>query len=103
MGEERVLIRVRPGASRVAVGGCWAGPRGDALVVAVTERAVDGRATEAALRAMAGALDVRRSEVRLVHGATSRDKLVAVDPAPEDLTDRLAALRDGQRELDNGG
>jgi uncharacterized protein YggU (UPF0235/DUF167 family) len=99
VAEARVAIRVRPGAGRVAVGGRWAGPRGDALLVAVTERAVDGRATEAALRAVAAALGVRRGEVRLVRGATSRDKLVAVDPAPEDLAERLAALCDGQREL----
>lgn len=97
-----MLIRVRPGAGRVGVGGRWAGPRGDALIVAVTERAVDGRATEAALRAVADALGVRRSDVRLVRGAVSRDKLVAVDPAPDDLIERFEALRDGQREHDNG-
>jgi uncharacterized protein YggU (UPF0235/DUF167 family) len=95
MAEVRVAIRVRPGASRTSVGGRYAGPRGDALIVAVTARAVDGRATEAALRAVATALGVRRGEVRLVAGLTSRDKLVAVDPAPADLADRLAALCDG--------
>lgn len=103
MAEGRVAIRVRPGAARVAVGGRWAGPRGDALVVAVTERAVDGRATEAALRAVAAALGVRRGDVRLVRGATSRDKLVAIDPAPAGLADRLTALCDGSRDLGNGG
>jgi uncharacterized protein YggU (UPF0235/DUF167 family) len=91
----RVAIRVRPGASRASVGGRYAGPRGDALVVAVTERAVDGRATEAALRAVAAAVGVRRGAVRLVGGAASRDKLLAIDPAPEDLAARLAALSDG--------
>lgn len=101
MAAVRVAIRVRPGASRAAVGGCYPGPRGAALVVAVTERAVDGRATEAALRAVAGALGVPRRDVRLVGGAASRDKLVAVDPAPDDLADRVAALRDGQRGVTN--
>ena len=42
-------VRVRPGASRTAVGGRYDGPLGPALVVAVTAPAVDGRATEAAL------------------------------------------------------
>jgi uncharacterized protein YggU (UPF0235/DUF167 family) len=95
MAEVRVAIRVRPGSSRASVGGRYAGPRGAALVVAVTERAVDGRATEAALRAVAAALGLRRAAVRLVSGAASRDKVVAVEPAPADLADRLAALRDG--------
>jgi uncharacterized protein YggU (UPF0235/DUF167 family) len=102
VAEARVAIRVRPGASRAAVGGRYAGPRGDALVVAVTQRAVDGRATEAALRAVAAALGVRRGAVRLLTGLASRDKIVAVDPAPADLAERLAALRDGQRGVRNG-
>jgi len=70
----RVSIRVRPGASRTQVGG-----RHDAaLVVRVRERAVDGRATTAALRALADALDVRAADVRLVTGHTSRTKVVEI-------------------------
>ena len=86
----RVAVRVRPGASRTAVGGL----HGDRLVVAVTARAVDGAATEAALRALADALGVRPRHVSLVSGATSRDKLVEVaDDAAEDLAERLERLR----------
>ncbi len=86
----RVAIRVRPGASRTSVGGL----HGDRLVVAVTARAVDGAATEAALRALADALGVRPRHVRLVSGATSRDKLVDVeDDAADDLVERLERLR----------
>jgi uncharacterized protein YggU (UPF0235/DUF167 family) len=70
----RFQIRVAPGASVTAVGGEYAG----ALVVRVTERAVDGKATDAALRALAKALGVRPADVRLVHGATSRLKLVKI-------------------------
>lgn len=88
----RLTLRVRPGASRNAVGGAYDGPRGRALVVAVTARAVDGRATEAALRAVAEELGVRRREVRLVSGATSRDKLIEIDPAPPDLRARVDTL-----------
>lgn len=71
----RVAIRVRPGASRAGVGGV----HGEALVVKVSARAVEGRATEAALRAVADAVGVRRRDVRLVAGATSRDKVVEID------------------------
>ena len=48
-------------------------------MVAVSARAVDGAATQAALDALAKALGVRPRQVRLVSGATSRDKLVEVD------------------------
>lgn len=86
----RVAVRVRPGASRTRVGGRY----GDALVVAVGARAVDGAATEAALAALAEALGVRRRHVALVTGATSRDKVVEVDDSVVDaaVRARLVAL-----------
>jgi hypothetical protein len=87
-----VAVRVRPGASRVRVGGRYAGPLGPAIVVAVTAPAVDGRATEAALRATARALGLRRGELALRSGATSRDKLFIVGDPPADLADRIEAL-----------
>ena len=64
----------------------------DALVVRVKERAVDGRATEAALTALADALGVRAADVRLVTGRTSRTKVVEV---PDDAVGELERLRDG--------
>jgi uncharacterized protein len=84
----RVAIRVRPGSVRTSVGG----RHGDALVVAVTARAVDGKATEAALRAVAEAFDVKRREVSLVTGAASRDKVVDVDGEPGVLAARRDTL-----------
>jgi uncharacterized protein (TIGR00251 family) len=83
-----ITIRVAPASSRTSVGG----RRGDALVVRVTQPAVDGRATAAALAALAEALGVRRSDVRLLRGATSRDKVVAVETGGGDLGVRLAEL-----------
>ncbi len=71
------------------------GSQGDALVVRVAAPAVDGRATEACLVALAEALGVRRSAIRLVSGARSRNKLVEADepgPAPS-LEATLGALR----------
>jgi uncharacterized protein YggU (UPF0235/DUF167 family) len=84
----RIAVRVKPGSARTAVGG----RRGDALVVSVTARAVDGRATEAALRAIAEAFDVRRRDVSLVIGATSRDKVVEITGEDARLTGRRDAL-----------
>ena len=60
--------------------------------MAVTAPAVDGKATEAALRAVAEAFGVRRSDVTLVTGATSRDKVVEIDGDPAELEGRRAAL-----------
>jgi uncharacterized protein len=70
----RITIRVRPGSARPGVGGEQAG----ALVVRVSAPAVDGRATRAALAAVADAFGVRRDAVTLVTGKTSRTKVVEV-------------------------
>ncbi len=87
--QARVAIRVRPGASRTKVGGAY----GDRLVVAVGARAVDGAATEAALAAVAVAFGLRRRQVHLVSGASSRDKVVALELAPAAAERRLTELR----------
>ena len=84
----RVTVRVRPRSARPGVGGQHDG----ALVVRVSAPAVDGRATEAALRAIAAAFGVRRRAVTLIAGAASRTKIVEVAGAdPVDL-DRLLSL-----------
>jgi hypothetical protein len=54
------------------------------LVVHVGVPAVDGRANLATIQAVAAAFGVRRRDVRVVAGATSRNKVVEVtggDPA----------------------
>ncbi|MFI6757793.1 DUF167 domain-containing protein [Micromonospora sp. NPDC050417] len=90
-----VAVRVKPGSARVRVGGCFAGPYGSALVIAVNPPAVDGRATEAARLALARALDVRPGAVTLRAGAASRDKLFLVTGEAAELDGRLRRLRDG--------
>ena len=88
----RITIRVRPGSARPGVGGQHAG----ALVVRVSASAVDGKATEAALAAVAAAFGVRRDAVTLVAGATSRTKIVDVNAAdPRVLADLLAGTGGG--------
>jgi uncharacterized protein len=83
----RITVWVRPGSARPGVGGEHDG----ALVVRVSERAVDGRATAAALAAVAAAFGVRRPAVTLVAGAASRRKLVDVADADPAILDRLLA------------
>ena len=84
-GAVRIVIRVRPGASRTAVGGSHDG----ALIVRVAAPAADGQANDAALRAVAKAFGVRRREVVLVSEATNRSKVIDVTDA---LQETLAAL-----------
>jgi len=76
----RVAIYVRPNSSTPGVGGDFDG----ALVVRVAEPPDAGRATEAALRAVAAALDLPRRSVTLVRGATSRRKLLEIAARPDD-------------------
>jgi uncharacterized protein len=83
----RITIRVKPGSARPSVGGEHDG----ALVVRVSTRAVDGRATEAALTAVADSFGVRRSAVRLVSGASSRTKIVDIDAGDPRLLASLLA------------
>lgn len=89
-----LAIRVKPGAARERVGGRYAAAGGPALVVSVTAPAVDGRATEAAIRAVARALALPVRRVSLRTGATSRDKLLTISDPPADLPDRVATLLD---------
>jgi uncharacterized protein YggU (UPF0235/DUF167 family) len=86
----RLEIHVRPNGSRTAVGGTHDG----ALIVRVVEPATAGRATAAALGAVADALGVPRRSVALVRGATSRRKIVEVTAGPEHgIEERIGRLR----------
>lgn len=95
---ERITIRVHPGAARARVAAQVAAQVGEAggddyvLGVWVHERAVDGKATEAALSAVAEALGLRRGAVRLVTGERSRTKIAEIADPPPDLPARLARL-----------
>jgi uncharacterized protein len=81
----RVTIWVRPGSARPGVGGERAG----ALVVRVSARAVGGKATAAALAALAAAFGVPRHAVILVAGASARTKIVDVGGADPAVLRRL--------------
>jgi len=83
----RITVWVRPGSPRPGVGGEHDG----ALVVRVSARAVEGKATAATLAAVAAAFGVRRQAVTLVAGATSRRKIVDVPGADPAVLDRLLA------------
>ena len=87
-GIVRIAVRVQPRASRTAL----AGRHGDAIKVQLAAPPVDGAANEALIRWLAReVLGVAPGRVRLVHGDTGRDKVLAV----EGLTvDQIAAALD---------
>jgi uncharacterized protein YggU (UPF0235/DUF167 family) len=91
----RAAIRVRPAARQDAVGGRAPTSRTTdppVLEVRVRARPIEGAATSAAEQALARALGLRPRQVRVVRGATSRDKLVEITDPPPDLPDRWSAL-----------
>jgi hypothetical protein len=90
----RLEIHVRPSASSTTVGGEYDG----LLVVRVVEPADEGRATDAALRAVAKALAVPRRSVTLVRGTSSRRKLIEIEVETsehEGVRTTVARLRAG--------
>jgi uncharacterized protein (TIGR00251 family) len=84
----RFAVHVSPGARRERVGG----NRGGSLVVKVRAPAVEGAATEAALRLVAEAFAVRPSAVTCERGARQREKTIAIEGEPDALRARLAEL-----------
>lgn len=82
-------VRAQPGAKRTAI----AGIHGNALKVTVQAPPVDGKANEALEIALAGWLGLKKSQVGLKSGASSRDKtflLAGVNAAT--VITRLEAL-----------
>ena len=93
MGESapNLVLRVTPRSAVPGVGP-W---RHGVLQVRVTRPPTRGQATGAALAALAATLDVPPSAVRLVQGARSRHKRVAVDGLTSaELARRLSHLAD---------
>lgn len=92
----RISVRVRPGASRASVGGAYGAGGRDALIVAVTARAVDGAANRAVVAALADAFGLRRRDVTLVTGGQSKTKVLELAGDEPALRGRLQSLLDGR-------
>jgi uncharacterized protein (TIGR00251 family) len=82
-------VRAQPGARKAGIVGEQAG----ALKVAVTAPPEDGRANKALLELLREALGLKRSQIELVSGQTSRDKRFLIRGCtPEELRARVGAL-----------
>jgi len=92
-GGARLHVRLTPKSSRDAIEGVEALSDGRLVFKARVRAAPEnGKANEALRRALADAMAVPISSVRLAQGASSRIKSVAVDGDPAVLSARLAAL-----------
>jgi uncharacterized protein (TIGR00251 family) len=90
----RLRLRVSPRARRSEV----VGRHGDAWRVRVAAPPADGRANEATLALVAGALSLRPGAVTLVAGGSSRDKVIEVSGLAADEVDRRLATSAGGNE-----
>jgi uncharacterized protein len=77
-----LAIQAQPNAKRTEV----AGPHGDALKIRLAAPALDGRANDCLVEFIAERLGVKRGQVSLVHGESSRRKVVSV-AAPANADD----------------
>jgi uncharacterized protein (TIGR00251 family) len=82
-------VRAQPGAKKTGV----LGEQGGALKVSVTAPPQDGRANQALVEALRDLLELRRSQVELLGGETSRDKRFLIRGISRaDLENRLTQL-----------
>jgi uncharacterized protein (TIGR00251 family) len=83
---------VSPGAADTRI----VGRHGDAWKVRLAAPPERGRANDALLELLALTLGVERTRIRLVAGATSRDKVVEVEGLTLDEAERLLSLKRGK-------
>ena len=77
-----LALHIQPGAKRSGVSGMY----GDAVKIAVKSPPVDGKANRALCQFVADKLDIPVGAVRLVAGATGRDKRLHIaGKKPEDI------------------
>ena len=82
-------VRAQPGARKVGVMGEHAG----ALKLAVSAPPEDGKANDALIDLLCELLGIKRSQVALVRGATSRDKqFLVVGLTRDELNQRVEAM-----------
>src|ERR1700687_954313 len=85
-------VRAQPRARKPGI----AGEQGGALKVAVAAPPEEGKANRALVEALAEALGIRRAQVELLAGSTSRDKKFLIRGLTRgEIEQRLAVLLSG--------
>jgi len=86
MRKMRLQVRISPRSSRNQIVG-W---QDDVLAIKLTAPPVKGAANKAAVEFLADVLGLRRSQVTLASGATSRDKVFEIEGISlEEIKSRL--------------
>lgn len=88
-----LAVYAQPGARRNELRGIERGM----LKLSVTQVAEQGRANEAIKKLLAKSLGLRKSQLELVAGETSREKKFVVRCPPEELRGRIAAALAGAK------
>lgn len=73
-GGVRLAVQIQPNAKKTEV----VGVLDDALKIKLAAQPIEGKANEALVKWLAGALGVTRSAVTLTHGQTNKKKLLEV-------------------------
>lgn len=87
-----LAVRVTPKARRDGIEGLREGPDGPALAVAVRAPPEDGKANDAVVTLIAGALGLPAAAVTLAHGGKSRHKTLHIAGPADALAARLDAI-----------
>lgn len=74
----QLAVTVKPGSKQAGIS-----VQGDSVILRVRERAIEGAANKACIRALADAFGVPRSRVSLLAGTRSREKRFAIDGIEE--------------------
>jgi len=96
--QARLSLRVSPGARKSAVVGRY----GERWKIRVAAPAESGKANEALIELLGQTLGVARSQLRVVAGASSRDKIVEVTGIDAEESGRLLGVSAGENEADEG-
>lgn len=96
--QTRLSLRVSPGAKKSAVVGRY----GERWKIRVAAPAESGRANEALIELLGKTLGVARSQLRVVAGASGRDKIVEVKGIDAEESDRLLGVSAGEGEAYEG-
>lgn len=72
---ERFRVRVVPNAPKSTPAGAY----GEGVKIKISAPALDGKANAELIKFLSKFLDIPRSNIRIICGETSRDKLVEVD------------------------
>lgn len=80
MGLTHLRVHVQPGAKRSEITGVVGG----VVRIRIAAAAHEGKANKALEEFLAERLDLPKSKVRIVRGATSRDKIVEIEGVSEE-------------------